>query len=88
MQKKQFDVETLKLIKNKLDYIYSISKCNYNDRPELMDTIENLAQVANMFANVKIQELNDGIEISSPQGFIVSKLANAYSRMKDYEKKI
>ena len=86
MQKEQFNIETLKLIRNKLDYIYSIAKGNYNDHPELMDTIENLAQVANMFANVRIHELNDRIEISGPQGFIVSKLANAYSRMKDYEK--
>jgi hypothetical protein len=76
MQNQQFDIETLKRISNKLDYIYSIAKCNYNDYPELMDTIENLAQVANMFANVRIHELNDRIDISSPQGFIVSKLAN------------
>ncbi|NRD79095.1 hypothetical protein HPT25_17185 [Bacillus sp. BRMEA1] len=86
MQNQQFDIETLKSIKNKLDYIYFIAKSNYNDRPELMDTIENLAQVANMFVNIRIQELNDRIEISSPQGFIVSKLSNAYSRMKEYEK--
>lgn len=86
MQNKQFDIETLKLIRNKLDYIYSIAKSNYNDHPELMDTIENLAEVANMFANCRIQELNDSIQTSSPQGFIVSKLGNAYSRMKNYEK--
>jgi hypothetical protein len=86
MQKNQFDIETLKLIRNKLDYIYSIAKSNYNDNPELMDTIESLAEVANMFANIRIQELNDCIETSSPQGFIVSKLANAYSRMKNFEK--
>jgi hypothetical protein len=86
MQKKQFDIETLKLIRNKLDYIDSIANGNYNDNPELMDTIESLAGVANMFANIRIQELNDGIETPSPQGFIVSKLAIAYYRMKDYEK--
>jgi hypothetical protein len=86
MQKETFDIETLKLIRNKLDYIYSIAKCHYNDHPELMDTIENLAQVANMFANIRLQELNHRVETSSPQGFIVSKLANAYSRMKNYEK--
>jgi hypothetical protein len=85
MQNQQFDIETLKLIRNKLEYIYFMAKSNYNNHPELMDTIENLAQVANMFANIRIHELNDRIEISSPQGFIVSKLANAYSRMKDYE---
>ncbi|CRK82901.1 hypothetical protein [Neobacillus massiliamazoniensis] len=85
MQSQQFDIETLKLIRNKLEYIYFIAKSNYNNHPELMDTIENLAQVANMFANIRIHELNDRIEISSPEGFIVSKLANAYSRMKDYE---
>jgi hypothetical protein len=86
MQNQQFDIETLKRIRNKLDNIYIIAKCNYNDHPELMDTIENLALVANMFANVRIHELTDHKEISGPQGFIVSKLANAYSRMKDYEK--
>ena len=86
MQNEQFDVETLKLIGNKLDYIYSIAKGHYNDNPELMDTIENLAQVASMFAKIKIQELNGKFESPSPQGFIVSKLANSYSRMKNYEK--
>lgn len=86
MQNQQFDIETLKLIRNKLDYIYSIAKSNYNDNPELMDTIDNLAQVANMFANIRIQELNDRVVTASPQGVIVSKLANAYSRMKNYEK--
>ncbi|MDF2039905.1 hypothetical protein P2R12_23475 [Cytobacillus oceanisediminis] len=86
MKNEQFDIETLKLIGNKLDYIYSIAKSNYNDSPELMDTIENLAQVANMFAKIRIQELKGHVETSSPQGFIVSKLANSYSRMKNYEK--
>jgi hypothetical protein len=82
----QFDVETLKHIRNRLDYIYSIAKSNYNDNPELMDTIENLAQVANMFANLKIHELTDQAETTSPQGYILSKLSNSYSRMKEYEK--
>lgn len=39
-----------------------------------------------MFANIRIQELNDYIETPSSQGFIVSKEANAYTRMKNYEK--
>ncbi|PGY11853.1 hypothetical protein [Bacillus sp. AFS031507] len=82
----QFDLETLKHIRNKLDYIYYIAKSNYNDNPELMDTIENLAQVSNMFTNIKIQELSKQIEITSPQGYILSKLSNSYSRMKEYEK--
>jgi hypothetical protein len=86
MQKDQFSLETLALIRNKLDYIYSIAKGNYNDNPELMDTIESLAEVANMFANIRIQELNVHVDTLNPQGFIVSKLANAYSRMKNYEK--
>ncbi|MEY2193939.1 hypothetical protein AB7942_14540 [Neobacillus sp. BF23-41] len=83
----QFDLETLKHIRNKLDYIYYIAKSNYNDNPELMDTIENLAQVSNMFTNIKIQELSKQVEITSPQGYILSKLSNSYSRMKEYEKK-
>ncbi|MEH7377340.1 MULTISPECIES: hypothetical protein [Bacillaceae] len=82
----QFDLETLKHIRNKLDYIYYIAKSNYNDNPELMDTIENLAQVSNMFTNIKIQELSKQVEITSPQGYILSKLSNSYSRMKEYEK--
>ncbi|MEH7479778.1 hypothetical protein V7157_01455 [Neobacillus drentensis] len=82
----QFDLETLKHIRNKLDYIYYIAKSNYNDNPELMDTIENLAQVSNMFTNIKIQELSKQVEITSPQGYILSKLSNSYSRMKAYEK--
>jgi hypothetical protein len=86
MENEQFDIETLKFIGNKLDYIYSVAKSNYNDNPELMDTIENLAQVANMFAKIRTQELNGQLITSSPQGFIVSKLANSYGRMKNYEK--
>jgi hypothetical protein len=82
----QFDIGTLKTIENKLDYIYSIAKSNYNDNPELMDTIENLALVAKMFAQSKIQDLNGHEKISSTQGFIVSKLGNSYFRMKTYEK--
>jgi hypothetical protein len=86
MKNEQFDIETLNVIRNKLDYIYFIAKKNYNDTPELMDTIENLARVANMFANIKIQELKGQVETSSPQGFILAKLGNSYSRMKEYEK--
>jgi hypothetical protein len=89
MNNVHFDIDTLKHISNKLDYIYSIAKSNYNDSPELMDTIENLAQVANMFTNIKIQELNNEVKTvktPSPQGYILSKLANSYSRMKEYEK--
>jgi hypothetical protein len=83
----QFEVETLKHIKNRLDYIYSIAKSYNNDNPELMDTIQSLATVANMFAKIKLDELNgNNVETPSPQGFIVSKLGISYSRMKDYEK--
>lgn len=86
MKNDQFDIDTLKLIRNRLEYIYTIAKSNYNDNPELMDTIENLALVANMFTNAKIQELNQKVETQSPQGYILSRLANSYSRMKEYEK--
>ncbi|MEH7504346.1 hypothetical protein V7152_20405 [Neobacillus drentensis] len=86
MSTEQFDIETLKHIRNKLDYIYFIAKSNYNDNPELMDTIENLAQVSKMFTNIKIQELSKQGETQSPQGYILSKLSNSYSRMKEYEK--
>lgn len=82
----QFEIETLKHIKNKLDYIYSIAKRYNNDNPELMDTIESLATVANMFAKIKLEELNGDGKTAHPQGYIVSKLANSYSRMKEYEK--
>src|SRR4051812_35163000 len=86
MTKDQFDVETLRHIRNRLDYIHSIAKKNYNDNPELMDTIENLAYVALMFTNIKLQEVNDLEETKSPQGYILSKLAHSYSRMTEYEK--
>ncbi|GHH98903.1 hypothetical protein [Neobacillus kokaensis] len=85
MENGQFDVETLERIRNKLTYINSIAKSNYSDHPELMDTIESLAQVANMFTNIRIQELNNHVKTTSPQGFIVFKLGNAYSRMKNFE---
>jgi hypothetical protein len=87
MKNEKFDIETLKLISNKLDYIYSIAKSNYTDNPELMDTIENLSRVANMFAHSKVQELKGHAATSNPQGFILSILANSYSRMKEYEKR-
>ncbi|MBM4761754.1 hypothetical protein GNT69_05545 [Bacillus sp. B15-48] len=83
----QFEIETLKQIRNRLDYINSIAKTYNYDNPELMDTIDNLAAVANMFAKVKLEELQGKAETSSPQGYIVSKLGNSYSRMKAYEKK-
>jgi hypothetical protein len=86
MKTEQFDIETLKLIRNKLEYIYSTAKNNFNDNPELMDTIENLASLAKMFATVKIEELNGRVETSSPQGFIVANLGHSYSRMQQYEK--
>jgi hypothetical protein len=87
MSTDQFDIDTLKHIRNKLDYIYFIAKSNYNDNPELMDTIENLAQVSTMFTNLKIQELSKQKETQSPQGYILSKLSHSYSRMKEYERK-
>lgn len=82
----QFEVETLKHIRNRLDYIYSIAENYNNDNPELMDAIASLATVANMFAKIKLEELDHNVVTSSAQGYIVSKLANSYSRMKDYEK--
>jgi len=82
----QFEIETLKSIKNRLDYIYSIAKRYNHDSPKLMDTIESLASVANMFATIKLEELNGNAETSSPQGFIVNKLGNSYANMKAYEK--
>lgn len=86
MEQEQFEIETLKHIKNKLDYIYSIAKKYNSDNPELMDTIESLATVANMFAKSKLEELRGEVGTSRVQGFIVSKLGNSYSRMKEYEK--
>ncbi|MDN3019150.1 hypothetical protein PH210_23540 [Paenibacillus sp. BSR1-1] len=86
MKQEQFDTETLKLIKNRLDYIIYISKRYNSDNPELMDTIESLASVANMFARIKLEELTGKPETTSPQGYIVSRLGNSYSRMKEYEK--
>ncbi|MFT8320141.1 MAG: hypothetical protein ABF649_04480 [Bacillus sp. (in: firmicutes)] len=82
----QFEIETLKLIKNKLDYIHSIAKSYKNDSPELMGSMESLASIAKMFAKIKLEELNGHVETESPQGFIVSKLGNSYSLMKAYEK--
>jgi hypothetical protein len=81
----QFDLETLKVIKNRLDYIYSIARKHNHDNPELMDTIEGLAAVANLFARNKLEELKGIKGTLSPQGSIMSKLGNPYSRMKEYE---
>jgi hypothetical protein len=86
MKKDQFDAETLKHIRSRLDTVYAIAKKNYNDNPELMDTIESLAQIAIMFTNIKLQEVNDHEETASPQGYILSKLSHSYSRMTEYEK--
>ncbi|MEH7332981.1 hypothetical protein V7161_10110 [Neobacillus drentensis] len=85
MNQEQFDTETLKLIKNRLDYIIYIAKRYNSDNPELMDTIESLAGVANMFARIKLEELTGKRETTSPQGYIVGRLGNSYSRMKEYE---
>ncbi|WP_338450196.1 hypothetical protein R4Z09_29640 [Niallia oryzisoli] len=81
-----FENETLMHIRNRLDYIYSISKKYNNDNPELMDTVASLASIAKMFANIKMEELKGSIETQGPQGYIVSNLGNAFSRMQEYEK--
>jgi hypothetical protein len=87
MNEEYFDLETLKHISNRLDYIYTTAKSNYSDNPELMDTIENLAQVANMFTSIKIQELkNQPVKTQSPQGYVLTKLSHSFSRMTEYEK--
>lgn len=86
MKKDQFDAETLKHIRSRLDTVYAIAKKNYNDNPELMDTIESLAQIAIMFTTIKLQEVNGDEKTASPQGYILSKLSNSYSRMTEYEK--
>ena len=87
MNMDHYDIETLKHIRNKLDYIYAIAKSNNHDNPELMDTIESLALIANMFANIHIKALNNQAVTASPQGYILAKLSNSYSRMKGYEKR-
>ncbi|WP_071393305.1 hypothetical protein [Bacillus tuaregi] len=81
-----FEIETLKHIRNRLDYIYSISKRYSHDQPELMDTVASLASIAKMFANVKMEELKGSVETEGSQGYIVRNLGNAFSRMQDYEK--
>ena len=86
MGNKQFDIETLKQIRNKLDYIHFIAKSNYQDHPELMDTIESLAGVAKTFVTSKIDELDGHPNANGVQGSIVATLGNSYSRMKQYEK--
>ncbi|MBS4212940.1 MULTISPECIES: hypothetical protein [Neobacillus] len=85
-EREQFDIETLQLIQNRLDYIYSIAKRYNSDHPELMDTIESLANVANMFAKIKYEELKGKEVTASPQGYIVRRLGNSYSRIREYEK--
>lgn len=87
MNKEHYDIETLKHIRNKLDYIYAIAKSHNKDNPELMDTIENLALIANMFADIHIKALKNQAVTASPQGYILAKLSNPYSRMKGYEKR-
>ncbi|WP_394238553.1 hypothetical protein [Niallia oryzisoli] len=82
----QFEIETLMHIRNRLDYIYSISKKHNHDNPELMDTIASLASIAKMFAQINIEEINGKVETLSPQGYIVRNLGNSFSRMQDYEK--
>jgi hypothetical protein len=52
-----------------------------------MDTIDHLARIGGMFADIKIQELEGHVETSDPQGYIVSKLSTSYYRMNNYERK-
>ncbi len=88
MEKEAFEVETLKHIRNRLDYIYSIAKTHNHNHPELMDTIESLAKIANMLAKVKIEELEGKVVTSSSQGYIVNHLGKSYLSMTEYEKQI
>lgn len=87
MAQEPFEQETLKHIRSRLDYIYSIAHTYNYDNPELMDAIASLAAVANMYTKVHLEELNGEIITKSPQGFIVSELGKSYSRMKEYEKR-
>ncbi|MDO6849238.1 hypothetical protein Q4S57_14855 [Priestia megaterium] len=85
----RFDIETLKKIRDDLQEIHSTAISNYHDYhdyPELMDTIDHLARVANMFANDKIESLENNNLRADPQGYIVSKLSSASSHMKNYKK--
>ncbi|OLS39160.1 hypothetical protein [Bacillus sp. MRMR6] len=86
MKIEAFDIETLKLIRNKLDTISFVAKSHYQDHPELMDTIESLSKTAKMFANLKLQELTDQVETNGSQGGIVAAIGNSYSRMTEYQK--
>jgi DNA repair ATPase RecN len=87
MAEEPFETETLKHIRNRLDYIYSIARTYNSDNPELMDAIASLAAVANMYTKSKLEELKGERTTTSPQGFILSELGNSYSRMKEYEKR-
>jgi hypothetical protein len=87
MAEEPFEAETLKHIRSRLDYIYSIAHTYNSDNPELMDAIAGLAAIANMFTKIKLEELKGETITKSPQGFIVSELGNSYSRMKEYEKR-
>ncbi|MGG3925701.1 hypothetical protein ABET51_06840 [Metabacillus fastidiosus] len=82
----KFDIKTLTEIRDRLDYIHTIATTNYSDNPELMDTIDHLARVGAMFADIKIEELEGHIETADPQNYILEKLSSSYFHMKNYEK--
>jgi len=84
----RFDIKTLKKIQDDLQEIHSTAVSNYHDYPELMDTIDHLARVANMFAVNKVENLENDKTCADPQGYIVSKLYSASARMENYQKGI
>ncbi|MDQ0253619.1 hypothetical protein J2S74_000991 [Evansella vedderi] len=80
-----FTLEETKRILEKIDDIQRIASENYEDNSTLMATIDHLARVAGMFADIKIQELEGEVKTSNPQVYIQNKLDIAYSKMRKYE---
>jgi hypothetical protein len=80
MSNGKFDIETVKQIRDQIDQIQRIAMDKFQDH-ELFNTIDNLARVAGMFADIKVQELDGHVETADPQGYIKGNLSTASTRL-------
>jgi translation initiation factor IF-1 len=90
--KSKFDVEDLKYyskILNELQYNATtwINRNNANEiELELLDTIDHLCRVSNMFKMIIEQHLEGDVVTSDPKGYIDSKISIARSSLRHYLK--
>jgi hypothetical protein len=83
---KKFDSKTIAKIRQDIDEIQRIAFEYRHKDCIYLDTIDHLARVAGMFADVIEQKFELGyVQIGDPQDYILEKLPVAYENIKKLE---